>query len=235
MPALVLCDRQTRGRGRGSNRWWAAEGALTFSLLLRQVSVSSVAGNWTCVSLATGVAVCRLVDPMLPVGLRPCRLRWPNDVYVANRKLSGILVEAILPVGVNAAPETAANGDRCLVVGVGINVNNSTATAPPDVRERAVALCELLGYPVPLTDVLTAFLAEFRRVLKELECSPEVVAREWQERCDLSGQWVRLTTAGGLIRGLCCGISPSGELLLRTEKDTIALTTGWDLQPESRF
>ncbi len=230
LPALVICERQTRGRGRGSNRWWSTSGALTFSLLLSGTPLGLQPENWSRISLATGVAICRVVDTLAPVQLRPCRLRWPNDVYLADRKLAGILVEGVLPAG----EATASTRGRCVVVGIGINVNNSLDAAPSDVRSRAVALRDVIGYELDLTGLLLNILEEFFRLLRELPHEDSEVVREWQERCDLVGRWVKLTTPQGIVRGLCCGISPTGKLMLRTHRGQVTVTTGWDLAPTNQ-
>ena len=90
LPALVLTDMQTAGRGRGDHRWWASPGALTFSLVVPGLA-DREGTPWSRIALTAGLAVghaLQQLQPGLPVGLK-----WPNDVYVSGRKICGILVE----------------------------------------------------------------------------------------------------------------------------------------------
>src|SRR5579862_3978982 len=125
-PFLVLAERQTAGRGRGSNWWWSAPGGLTFSLALDARQCGLPVERLPLVALAAGLAVCDAIEPLLP-GVA-VRLKWPNDVYVAGRKACGILVEA---PGVSPAR---------LIVGIGINVNNTFAAAPRELQQVGTAL-----------------------------------------------------------------------------------------------
>jgi hypothetical protein len=88
-PAAVIADRQTGGRGRRGAAWWQPTGSLAASLVL---DGSAVAGGVTPIwSLACGVALAETVRDLEPAAA--ARVRWPNDVEVAGRKLAGILVE----------------------------------------------------------------------------------------------------------------------------------------------
>src|SRR3954469_8435522 len=127
LPMAVRADRQTRGRGRGSNRWWSDTGSLTFTIALDPAAHGLRLEHEPRLALATAVAV---VDALSPLGLAGIvGIRWPNDVEVDGRKLGGILPERL---------ETPP-GPR-LLIGLGLNVGSTIADAPPDVRELAIAL-----------------------------------------------------------------------------------------------
>ena len=90
-PLLVLAESQTQGRGRGTNLWWAQPGALTFSLLIKTDQAQLPPDRWPQVSLTAGLAVCEAIEEF--VGEPAIQLKWPNDVYVRQRKACGILIE----------------------------------------------------------------------------------------------------------------------------------------------
>src|SRR5262245_46107533 len=113
LPALVVADSQTAGRGRASNRWWTGEGSLAFSILVDPEQFGFPRRAVPRLSLAAGVAIVDAVAPRLADS--PPGLHWPNDVYVGQGKLAGILVE-VLPSGLH-------------IVGVGLNSNNASANA----------------------------------------------------------------------------------------------------------
>ncbi len=224
LPALFLARTQSRGRGRGSNRWWSSTGALTFSLLIDPQVHRLDPEQWTRVALASAVAVCRTIDPMLPPWAGPARIRWPNDVYLKDRKVAGILVE-------NTAVRTdELAARRRLVVGIGLNVNNSAQHAPAELRQRAVALCDVIGSPVGLTTVLEQLLVAWFEAVDALGRGDDGLARFWQARADLVGEPVELDTPTGTLRGLCCGISTDGTLLLHNDHGSHSCATGWNLR-----
>ncbi len=118
---VVTADEQTAGRGRRGNEWFAPPGScLLYSALLRPFSGEGA----TLLPLAIPVAVCEAAESVAPVR---CQVKWPNDVWIDERKVAGVLVEA--------RPD-----EGWAVIGVGINVAIPQDDFPPDLRERAVSL-----------------------------------------------------------------------------------------------
>lgn len=212
LPALVIADRQTAGRGRGANRWWSADGALTFSLVVNVAANAMPRERWPLVALTAGMAVCDALRPLAPSV--PLAIKWPNDVYAAGRKLCGILVET---------PATPAGR---VVIGIGVNVNNAFATAPDDVRSRAASLVELSGRPHDLDAVLTAIVGELVDLLPTIAATPPAVVERWPSYCLLTGQTVEAQTPAGTWIGLCQGLDADGALILRNEVGKRRFTTG---------
>jgi BirA family transcriptional regulator, biotin operon repressor / biotin---[acetyl-CoA-carboxylase] ligase len=102
-PVLLVAERQTAGRGRLGRGWVSATGdSLTFSL-----GLALAPADWAGLSLAVGVAIAEQLHPLV-------RLKWPNDLWVGDRKLAGILIETA-NASVHSLPRHA-------VIGVGINV-----------------------------------------------------------------------------------------------------------------
>ena len=103
-PVLLAADEQTAGRGRLGKGWHSRAGqSLTFSLALPLAPA-----DWSGLSLAVGVSLAHSLHPEV-------RLKWPNDLWLHQRKLGGILVET-------AGTGGAAQRQRLVVVGVGINI-----------------------------------------------------------------------------------------------------------------
>ena len=200
LPCLVSADRQTAGRGRGGNRWWTGEGSLAISVLLDAAAAGIRREHSGLVSLAAAAAIVKTVQPRASEQL--VGLHWPNDVYVARRKLAGILVES-LP------------GSR-LVVGIGLNVNNSSLAAPPEVRELAVALCDLTGWPHDRTQLAIELVNQLRDELAALAEDPEAIGQQADELCLQRGDWLTLETGQETVEGRCFGIEADGALLLET-------------------
>jgi BirA family biotin operon repressor/biotin-[acetyl-CoA-carboxylase] ligase len=108
--AIVVADHQTAGRGRLGRSWEAPPGkALLFSILLRPPEGRNIAE----ISLVAGVAVADALERTLGLAVQ---LKWPNDVMLRRRKVAGCLAEA---------------RDGVVVLGIGINVNQSREELPP--------------------------------------------------------------------------------------------------------
>jgi BirA family transcriptional regulator, biotin operon repressor / biotin---[acetyl-CoA-carboxylase] ligase len=117
----VTASAQTAGRGRRGTAWFAPPGScLLYSALLRPFA----ADRSPLLPLAVPVAVCEAAEAVAPVR---CQLKWPNDVWIDERKVAGVLVEA--------RPD-----EGWAVVGVGLNVAIAADDFPPDLRETATSL-----------------------------------------------------------------------------------------------
>ncbi|MSR56394.1 MAG: biotin--[acetyl-CoA-carboxylase] ligase [Planctomycetaceae bacterium] len=216
-PFLILADEQTTGRGRGNNRWWSGTGALTFSLV---IDPQTPAGNgnspqraggfippvyWPRVALVAGVSLCEALEilaPQLDYGLK-----WPNDVLIAGKKVAGILVEI---------PPARPPIPRRLVLGMGVNVNNSLAESPPEIQSVGTALCDATGLEFDRTQVLLAWLDRFSANLSALAADSPALPAGWQSRCVLTGQTIELQAGDRAVRGVCRGIDVDGALLVDT-------------------
>lgn len=211
-PLLVLCGRQTLGRGRGKNRWWSAPGALTFSLVLHTDRLGLTESDWPKASLTTGLAICEGLNSFFQD--QPARLKWPNDVYLAERKISGTLIE------VGPLPE------KPLIVGIGVNVNNSFHNAPPSLQSTSISLTDALGKPGDMTQVLVAVLKKLEESFRCLANHDAGLAEAWRRSCYLSGRWVEVDTGSRCWTGKCAGIDAEGGLLLETTQGRQRLFSG---------
>ena len=202
-PYLIGADRQSAGRGRGANQWWGAEGSLMFSVVVEMSSLTLTPADWPLFSLLTGLAISETLSTFLPAA--NVGLKWPNDVWLEGRKVSGILIE-----------QCERQSDR-LVVGIGLNVNNSFEDAPQELKGIATSILDAAGGAVfSRTDVLITFLSRWRILTEQLARSDLNLAERWSRLCVLSGHPVKITTGNQEAVGVCTGIDADGALLLRT-------------------
>ncbi|MGE0756726.1 MAG: biotin--[acetyl-CoA-carboxylase] ligase [Pirellulaceae bacterium] len=202
-PLLVLADEQFAGRGRGTNQWWAGSGGLTFSLVIRPDAAAFPRRNWPLVSLTTALSVAQVLESRVPHAA--VRIKWPNDVYVNGRKICGILVE------------TSGNRAERLILGIGLNVNNSLSSAPIELQSIATALIDVAARPFDRTEILIAVLQRLQQLLRTLAGETWPLADAWRQRCYLQGRTVQLDSSGRLTTGVCQGIDDEGALLLLTD------------------
>lgn len=182
---IIIADRQTAGRGRTGRRWSAASGAgLWMTMLERPTDAAAL----DVLSLRLGLAVAGVVDRWLDA---PARLKWPNDVYGADGKVAGLLVEA------------RWQDERPSWVAIGLGVN---LRVPPDVAGAAslrpgatrAALLEALVPPMRAAASATGAL-----VAAEL--------RDYGVRDLARGLPCREPAVGTIV-----GIAATGELLVRS-------------------
>lgn len=191
----VRADVQTGGRGRTGRVWVSDAGGLWLSAT---IPVPGPRQKWSILPLAVGWAV---IESLRTLGVQGLRLRWPNDVLLARRKLAGLLVEQF-------RPETA-------VVGIGLNVFNRPEGVDTALSGHAVALSEL----IQLRDRTVRDIAGV--VLRSLRAVQETVSRdgfpEIAQR--INQQWdherhVELTLNGQAdpVRGYFRSIDDEGRL-----------------------
>ena len=202
-PLLIGAETQTAGRGRGANRWWGAKGSLMFSILVEMPHFNLTPADWPRFSLVTGLAISETLASFLPgasVGLK-----WPNDVWLDQRKVCGILIEQS-----DRYPER-------LVVGIGLNVNNSFQAAPEDQRRVATSMSDSVqGNLFDRTEVLIDLISHWRLMSMQLADGEINLVERWSRKCVLTGHPVVVMNGKQETTGVCAGIDGDGALLLRT-------------------
>jgi len=140
--ALAVAEHQSAGRGRLGRRWTAPSGtAITASLLLRPPAGVPVQQ----LSLVAGLAVAETVEQALDLS---AQIKWPNDVMVDRRKVAGVLAEA---------------RDGIVVLGIGLNVNQTRAELPEDARVPAASLRTVDGIEREHAPLLADLLERLER------------------------------------------------------------------------
>ena len=202
LPMLVRADRQTRGRGQGSNAWWSDAGSLTATVILdpRAIGLTLVQESRVALTVATSIV------GAIRASYRDCRpgIRWPNDIEVGGRKLGGILPERF----------ESSDGPR-LLVGIGLNVLTRLEDAPDEVRRMAATLAgwdEKIPSSDPITTLLRGILGRLRYPLASLADDGDDQPRRWNQLDQLAGSNVRVAVGSEVIEGVADGIDRSGGL-----------------------
>lgn len=189
---VVTADEQDAGRGRQGRSWFARPGsALLYSAVLKPL------GDRPLLPLAVPLAVCEAAESFAPV---QCEVKWPNDVWVGTRKLSGVLIESRFERG----------GGGWAVIGVGLNLTVGTDDLPDELRETATSLAIESGRgPTP---------GEARAALNDalgrwVNADAASILQGFRARDTLAGR--RISWDGGA--GTAAGIDDSGHLLVDTD------------------
>jgi len=202
---LVVAERQSQGRGR-RGRSWSSPGGLNLyaSFILRPELLPQRAPELTL------VAALAVAESLRAAGA-PADIKWPNDLLVEGRKISGILTE------LSADPDRV----QFVVLGVGVNLNARLADFPPDVQEVATSLLEVTGRPV----ARAAFTAGLCRRLEDwldVHASEgfRPVRERWRALSSTLGQEVLVKAERREIRGVAVDVDEDGALRVRTEEGT---------------
>jgi BirA family biotin operon repressor/biotin-[acetyl-CoA-carboxylase] ligase len=197
---VLAAESQVAGRGRMGRSWVSEPGAsLTFSVLLRPVSVPAARRGW--LPLLTGVAVACAVRDVSGVA---AALKWPNDVLAGSRKLAGILAEQ--------------SGDA-VVIGIGLNVATpaDALPVPPGGLPATSLLVE--GASVSREAMLAGILRELERRYTAFRDDPDPartgLLAEYRALCATLGRPVRVELpGGGSLSGVAEDIDAAGRLLV---------------------
>lgn len=188
---VVSAGEQTSGRGRTGRAWSAPPGAaLLCSVILRPLTE-----RHSLLPLAVPVAVCEAAEALAPV---ECEVKWPNDVWLRERKLAGVLIEARFP--------------DWAVIGVGLNLAIPDDGFPGDLRWPATSL----GHDVTPAAALDALRDSLGRWT---EAEPSRVVEAFALRDALRGREIGWEGAGGTGadgRGRAEGVDDRGNLVVET-------------------
>lgn len=205
--ATWVAEEQTAGRGRQGRVWLSPPGeSLLFSVLVREAPSPA---RLPLVALVAGLAVRDAVARAVPQ--RPVTIKWPNDVWIGDRKVAGVLVEAI----------SAGGRVEAIVVGIGVNVH--TRVFPDEIAPRATSIALALtsgANPPERAQILADVLAQLDGDL-HVVCARGLGAfRARLEAADaLRGRRVRTDANDD---GTAVGIDEEGRLLVRRADGALA-------------
>jgi len=204
--SLVYAEEQTAGRGRGGHPWFSPPGAgLAFSLVLKPVPAEE-----RSIPLLSGLGALAVCQALGKRDLHPL-IKWPNDVLLNGRKVSGILAESIW-IGEKV--------DR-IILGIGLNVRPESVPLPEHLNYPATSLEIELGKkvnrPALLKDILEGLL-QWRALLK----TPPFL-QAWEKNLAFREELVEIRVEGGILRtGKLVGLEADGSLRLRSPDGQIS-------------
>jgi BirA family biotin operon repressor/biotin-[acetyl-CoA-carboxylase] ligase len=191
---VVIAEEQTAGRGRFGRKWVSPTGENLYLTLLLRPDVMRLRS----LSIVSPLAVCQAVETTTTV--RPV-IKWPNDVLIRSKKLSGILIET----------EFSGQSPRYALVGIGLNVNFRTDDT--EVSTIATSLAQETRKSVSREDVLASLLNHFETAYQS---TSQRVYHEWKSRLQTIGRDVTITFRDEKHTGVAEDVDRAGNLLLRT-------------------
>ena len=230
-PALILTDQQVSGRGQRTKTWWSSGDSLTFSWCWQPVSsndggqpkLDSITQQHGLIPLAAAVCVVDAITQTLPQLAATTSIKWPNDIMIGQHKVAGILVES-----------TGAGDKKTFVIGIGINVNQSSET----VKRLATQLAQSTlgsqlfdfpptslraslpsGSPIDRDAVLSSTILRLNELLV---ISPitgaELLCLAKSKLCFLKQKISLQATNNEVFTGIVVGLAEDGGLMLDIER-----------------
>ena len=189
---VVIAGRQLRGRGRLNRRWLSDDGGLYFTMVLRPRIPLQLSYR---VNFLASLTLARVIREMFQVD---AMVKWPNDILVDERKISGML------------SELEADSDRVFFIniGMGINVNNDPSGTEPG----SISLKKIAGRETSKKDLLAAFLEEFGQRVRSADF--DNVVAEWKKYAVTLGRRVRIVTQREESEGKAVDVDDNGALIL---------------------
>lgn len=190
---VVIAGRQKKGRGRLKRSWLSSEGGLYFTVVLRPEIPLVLSSR---VNFAASMILAKTLRSMFKIN---AKVKWPNDILVDGKKISGILSEM----------EAEIDRVSFINIGLGINVNND----PTPYEPMATSLKKILGKEVPRIEVLKAFLDHFEDTVNDADFGN--VVSEWKRYTETLNRHVRIVTAQEVSEGLAVDVDDNGALILK--------------------
>lgn len=206
---LVVCNKQTSGKGRLGRSWDSqGEAALCMSLVLTPDIMPQEAPQLT---LVAGIACCKAIYKIS--GLK-AGIKWPNDVIINGKKAVGILTE------MSAEMERV----RFVVIGVGINVN--TTAFPDEIKDKATSIYIETGKHQKRSLYADGFMEEFNKLYSIYsEYGFKALKDKYNSLCINVGQYVK-TLGTNPVEGKAIGVDDRGQLIIETSKGVETVLSG---------
>jgi BirA family biotin operon repressor/biotin-[acetyl-CoA-carboxylase] ligase len=202
--AVVLANEQTKGRGHGQNTWESEKGEnLTFSLILRPgfIEITSQFIISKAISLA--------IRDMIALYTSDVNVKWPNDIYIGDKKIAGILIEN----------SVLNNRIEYCIAGIGININQEVFTSDaPNPR----SLIHITGKEIDLNetfDLVYQFLEKRYMQLKSGES--QLIDKEYLTHLYRINKVYDFVSKGRKFKGKITGIDKFGKLLIETGPEEV--------------
>ena len=195
--AVIFAEAQRAGRGRLGRHWASPAGQGIYGSLILRPALPMHALSTITLTMAIGIARAIEEETTLPI-----KIKWPNDLFLRDAKLGGILTEL----------QAEQDQLQYVVVGFGLNVNSHAADLPPG----AISLTTALGRPMHRLPLI-------RRLLEQLEAAYEQLLREgfaalqqeWRERSLILGRRVKVISQQRESEGQAVDIDEAGALVVR--------------------
>lgn len=209
---IVTAEQQTKGKGRLGRSWFSPlKTGIYLSVILKPKFKPESA---PALSVMTAFVLAETLKNFTDSKIQ---IKWPNDILLNGKKAAGILTEL----------SAEKNKINYLIVGVGINVNQTIEEFPKDLKETATSLRRVNRKKTDRVELLQSFLVNFEKeYLKYCDKRYLSSLKQINEYSSLTGKTVQLMVGKKLIQGVAREIDKSGALILSFDSKQIAVNSG---------
>lgn len=208
--SLVFAEFQSEGKGRGNHSWLSPKRQnLTFSIFLKEKKL--IPKNLILLNFSFSLAILSTFKNYYH--LKPT-VKWPNDVLINSKKISGILTESVFE----------GSKIKSVIIGIGINVNQTGF--PSNFILQPTSLRSELGKIINRELLLAELLNSMEEMLYRTIDNSSVILNEWRENCDMIGKRITVTKNDEILDGIFTDIDDSGFLILNTHGRTATFHFG---------
>lgn len=202
---IIQAGMQTNGKGHGGNRWESSPGDnILMSMILYPVWLD-IAEQFN-LSMAVALGITDFLRGIIP--MENIRVKWPNDIYVGDKKIGGILINN----------EIMGNSFDHMIIGIGINVNQDKFS---EGIPNPVSLKMITGKKYGILILVQTLAAYLMRRIDQLRDNSEIIRKSYHQQLLGMSEWRRFSYQGRTIDGMIKGINEFGNLLVITEKGEI--------------
>ena len=204
---LVIADEQTGGRGRLARKWYSPKYAGVWMSLIVKPNIPLMQAPQ--LTLLTAVAVAQGIEET--TGITPF-IKWPNDILMDGKKVTGILTEM----------QAEADRIHSIIIGIGINVNQTETDFPEELQQIASSLSIQTGEVLSREKVICSILKKMENLYFQY-CSEGFapIKTLWESYAISVGKVITATTPQKKITGIALGITDEGVLLMKDEAGEI--------------
>lgn len=195
---VIISNKQNQGRGQKDNKWESEIGGLYFSVLLKPYIVNPLT------SLIAGLSV---LETLKTFSNKKFKIKWPNDILIDNKKISGILVES----------KFQNNKIEYLVIGVGININQD------NLLDNAVSLKKLENKDFLISDILDNFLNIFYQNVNK---NTEEIIEKINTNLFGKDNFFDILINDNIIKAKILYVNKDGHLLVNSDNKDIKILSG---------
>ncbi|MDY5807995.1 MAG: biotin--[acetyl-CoA-carboxylase] ligase [Lachnospira sp.] len=215
---LFITECQTGGRGRRGRTWESPAGSGIWMSLLLRPEIKPFDASMLTIVAAMGMkdAIEEIIGGGTGQGGIHCKIKWPNDIVLGDRKICGMLTEM--------SAET--DWINYVVIGIGVNVN--TTEFDDSIKDTASSILLQTGSSVKRSDVVVAFARHFSRYYDEFlkECNLSGLADDYNKALINVGRDVKIVERDGSFVAKAVGIDETGSLIVEKDGDTKRIVAG---------
>ena len=191
---VIITENQTKGKGQKTKSWKMVPGkSLVFSLILSKNYPIDHSG---LISLSVSLA---LNESLNKRGLE-AKLKWPNDLFVEGKKIGGILCET----------KIEKSRIKNMVIGVGVNVNESIAEHDESIQNNLTTMFEVSKHPHQRELIVAEFINSFELWLNKLSVEPHQIIEAWLDECMHLNEKILFLQNDKILEGIFCGLDDNG-------------------------